>query len=213
MPESVDPAITSVAAETGAEPLDQGEKPRRGDKAPKPRGKRKASAAQREAAAKGGASATMKARTRTLAKELGELLTFPAVPAAMVAPDPATQAYMIEHFTRSGPTTAQTLAHVSESNPRLRAVLEQLVTGGGMFTVALALVSYGAPPIMWAIGMRVQAARMTEATTMDEAGLAAMMQAAADAAAAQTAAAENGQGAPGSPGAAPATGADSLAPE
>lgn len=193
------------ALEAGAEPGDQTEKPLR-DKPPKPRAKRKRSPAQAAAAAKGGANAAMKARSRALARELSEILVFPAVPAAMAAPDPATQAYMIEHFTRSGPRTAEALVSASESNPRLRSVLEQIVTGGGLFTVVLALVSYGAPPVMWVLGMHLQAARITEATTMDEQQLAAMM-AAAHAAAESAASAENGGGPQTS---APASGADPL---
>src|SRR5439155_25659382 len=121
------------------------------------------------------AGAALKQRSKLLERKLSELLTFPAVPATMTAADAATQAYMLEHFTRSGPRTAAVLVEASESNPQLRALLERICAGGSLLTVALALAAYAAPPIMWTVGMRQQAARVTEATTMDEAQLARMM--------------------------------------
>jgi hypothetical protein len=180
--------------EAGAEPQDGSEQPRaRRDKAPRKRAKRSSTAAGSSKGQPRGA--VLKQQTKRLEDKLGELLTFPAMPAAMFAPDAATQGYMIEHFTRSGPRTAAILAEASESNEQLRALLERVTSGGSMFTVVLALVTYTAPPVMWTIGMRQQAASVTQASTMSEQELATIMAAANAAAAQESQSAEAPQGA------------------
>jgi hypothetical protein len=199
------PGAGTAQTEPGAEPLPQTEKPRRGDKPPRARTRKKEPSGS-EKARKAQQGAAMKARSKTLEAKLSELLMFPAVPAAMAARDPFTQAYMIEHFTRSGPRTAGALVEASEANPQLREWLERITAGGSLFAVAIASFAYAAPPIIWVLGMREQASRITQATTMDAAELEAMLQS-AHAAAAQTAAAQH-DGAQNAASAAAAPGAD-----
>jgi hypothetical protein len=194
------------AAEAGAEPArDEAERTLR-DRAPKKRGRPPKAKPQAQGAA-------LKARSKVLEAKLAELLTFPAMPAAMLsAADPFTQAYMIEHFTRSGPRTAAALVEASESNAQLRAILERVCAGGSLLAVVIALTAYAAPPVLWVIGMREQAARITQTTTMTQAELEAMLQAANARAQAEyenaAATADNGAA-----GAAPAPGADSQPAE
>lgn len=186
------------SAETGAEPRDQSEKPRRGDKPPKPRAKGKGGRPKGTGTGKPGGAA-LKSQSVALEKKLGELLTFPAVPAAMAYQhDPIGQMYMVDHFTRSGPRTAAVLVELSETNDQLRAILIAATSGGGWLGAGVALAAYAVPPVMFAVlGMREQAARITAATTMTPEELQRMM--ADDAAAAQATAAE-GNGAPGPEG-------------
>lgn len=187
---TLDPPATikpDPAAEAGAEPRDESERPRRGDKAPRPRAKNKGGRPKGSTTGKPGGAA-LKSQSRALEKKLAELLSFPAVPAAMAYDgDPIGQLYMVDHFTRSGPRTAALLVEASETNDQLRALLERITMGGGMLTVIVALAAYAAPPVMFAVlGMREQAVRITQATTLTPDELQDIM--AADARAAQAAA-------------------------
>lgn len=163
-------------------------KPRRGDKAPRKRAKKqRKSEPAPEPAGAAPKGAALKAQSARLERSLGEILAFPAVPAMMVAPDEETRAYLPEHFTRMAPITAHELVAASESSPELRRVLERAAYGSSMFTVAFAALAYAAPPVMWVIGMRAQAAQLTLMASMDESQMAAGMMAARAAAEAQSA--------------------------
>jgi hypothetical protein len=168
---------------TTAEHRDERTRPRR-DKAPRSRRKRSASTASPPP---GGElrGAARKAADARLQKKLAEALVFPSVPALMFAPSPETKLYLAEHFTRSGPATAAALIEASENSPELRAILERIANGSSMFTVAIAVAAYAAPPVLWIIGMRQQAQAMTIASTMTEDEQQAMMAAAYAAAQAQ----------------------------
>lgn len=191
----------------GAEPADQREQPRRkrgghkkqraakgsgADKQPRPR----ASSGSTSAGAKPLAGAAQKAQSKRIEEKLAELLTFPAVPATMFGADAQTKLYMMEHFSRSGPKTAHELVEASEQFPELRAMLERAVFGASWFGVAMVAVAYVAPPVMWTLGMRAQAAGMTQASTMTEADVIAMREAMMAAERDAAAQAANQQGAP-----------------
>jgi hypothetical protein len=107
------------------------------------------------------AKAAMRSQSARLEARLAELLAFPAVPAMMFAPELESKVFLSDHFTRSGPSTAHELVELSESSPELRRILERLTTGSSMFAVAFAVIGYTAPPILWTLGMREHAQRLT----------------------------------------------------
>lgn len=177
-------------------------RPRRGDKSPRKRAKRKRASSTASSAPEPGAApargAVRKQQDARLESALAEVLVFPAMPAMMLAPDPLTRAYLPEHFIRTGPKTAKELVAASEASPELRAVLERVAFGSSMLGLVMAVVGYAAPPVMWMIGMRSQAAALTQAASMDEAAMQSMIaKAQADAAAQAQAAQQPANGAQG----------------
>lgn len=159
--------LAAGAAEAEAQRVAERDKPTR-DPKPRKRAKRKHRSAAENAAAAGEApplrGAAAKAATRAestrLEARLGELLAFPAVPAMMFLPDVESKAFMSDHFTVAGPTTAHELVVLSEDSPELRRILVRVTTGSSMFAVAFAVLGYAAPPVLWTLGMRQQAQRL-----------------------------------------------------
>lgn len=145
------------------------------DGTPKPRGRPKTPKPGR-------ATESVKARTAALEAALTPLLTFPAVPSALLAPTPEGRAFLSAHFTSAGPRTAHTLAVASESSPDLRELLEGLTKGSIRATIAFAVLGYVAPPVLWMFGMQGPAMGLSQAVGLDEQELVSMFQAQAHAA-------------------------------
>ena len=154
-------------------------KPRR-DRGPKRRGKRKpatqAPAGEQKRKPVGVAAAAL---DKKLERELARVLVFPAVPSIMVAPSMESKAYLASHFTSVGPATAAQLVEASKSSPELRDILERLTKGSVTLTIAVALIAYISPPVLWIAGARAQAQGVTAAlqlaTSMDESMLEDLM--------------------------------------
>lgn len=178
-------------------PATEPEAPKPADPQPRRRGtyergedtRQKQAQAMRESHAArrtGKPSASMKARSAVLRRELEQLLAMPAIPAAMLTPDREGKAYMSWHFGNVGPHTARELVDASESSPALREALEKLMVGNATVTIVIAIGIYLGGPVMYVLGMRAQAIGLSSAALADPTELAAQVAAsmAADAAAA-----------------------------
>lgn len=142
------------------------------DGAPKPRGRPKGSKSKPP-------SESVKTRTMAIEATLSQVLSFPAIPSQMLAPSPEGRAFLTSHFLSAGPRTAHTMATVSE-HPDLhdfRDFLEGLTKGSVRATIAVAVIGYAAPPILWLFGMQMLAMGVAQAGGLDETELASMFQA------------------------------------
>lgn len=79
-----------------------------------------------------------------LQQMLGELLTLPAIPMAMLA----NCDYCRDHFIYEGPKAARELVALSLTNPALRGALESIHTAWSRITIAGVLAGYLAKPLM-----------------------------------------------------------------
>lgn len=79
-----------------------------------------------------------------LTRMLGELLTMPAIPMAMLA----NCDYCRDHFLAEGPRAARELVALSLTNPALRGALESMHTAWSRITIAGVLAGYLAKPLM-----------------------------------------------------------------
>lgn len=132
-PETPPPAAESAAPvepAPPAEPAGSGDKPPTPPAAEQPKRKR--------------TRTSKKERTRQLENALAEILTLPAVPAAMTGDQ-----WLYEHFSTQGPETAAKLAAASENNQTLRRILEQLTQGEGYATLVMAGMAYLLPPLLY----------------------------------------------------------------
>lgn len=114
----------------GAEPKP---KPRRKDPAPRPRKSTRRKVVAPDAPDDG-----------ALIEMLSQLLTMPAIPAAMLL----DCGYCRDHFISEGPKAARELVALSIVNPALRGALESLHSGFSKLTIAGVLAGYLAKPLM-----------------------------------------------------------------
>jgi hypothetical protein len=146
---------------------------------PRPRPKKKGKKTGGTTGALRGAAAAsakegQKKRSRELEAELARVLTFPAVPSIMLAPTNEAKAFLGNHFTAAGPSTAAQLVSASENSPELREILERMTKGSVAVTVGLALIGYAAPPVLFLLGLEGPAAAVSIATSADDEALAAL---------------------------------------
>lgn len=111
-------------------------KRKRPDPAPKPRSSRSSRAKK--------PSSPDAPDDAALQQMLSELLTMPAIPAAMLL----DCAYCRDHFIAEGPKAARELVALSLVNPALRGALESIHTAWSRVTIAGVLVGYLAKPMM-----------------------------------------------------------------
>lgn len=79
-----------------------------------------------------------------LIKALAELLTMPAIPAAMILECD----YCRDHFITEGPKSARELVALSHQNPALRGALESLYGAWSKITIVGVLAGYLAKPLL-----------------------------------------------------------------
>lgn len=195
-------AEKAAQAEAGAAAA-EGEQPIRHPHAkPKPRkakAKRKRPSAEGRAATAGSFKSKAQ-RDSELTAELARVLVFPAIPAQVAIPDPATKQFVAGHFVQTGPRTARELVALSQGSPELRAWLERAAKGSLAFTGTMIAITYLGPVALALMGWMQAAHTVQFVTQADDSQLeelAAMMAAANATASPPTESAEQ-------PGAAPA---------
>lgn len=126
--------------ETVAERIERAQRP--ADEAPKASKKRKQPAQP---------AAPDDFDLKVIEKAIAEALASPAMLAGL-----AGDVYLAQHFATQGPRLARVLVVTADSSPWLRRQLEQLAAGGstalnvmGMLGLAVGIVGYVAPPIIY----------------------------------------------------------------
>lgn len=94
---------------------------------------------------KGSANAKTTAATdKALIEGLAQILSIPAIPAAMVG-----ETWVAEHFSVSGPVFAGQLVAASKTSPQLRTILEKAIKGDSYAILIIGVFGYVVPPVMY----------------------------------------------------------------
>lgn len=93
---------------------------------------------------RGSTNKTAAPTDKVLIDGLGQILSIPAMPAAMVG-----ELWVANHFTNAGPQFAAQLVAASKTNVRLRTILEQAVAGESYAVLLIAAFGYAVPPILY----------------------------------------------------------------
>lgn len=107
---------------------------------------------------------------------LEEALIFPAIPAMIAYPTVEGKMYLANHFTITGPWTADQLMRLSKMSPGLRRILEGVAKGSSAGMALKIAAVYLGGPAMFILGQKGIAETLTMSTQSDESQMAKLME-------------------------------------